>query len=158
MNLRSYINLIERATMMHIPSGWQQIDGSPIYVDLKVWENPLQVELHRAIHECFVMDGEPNLRGLAHGGKVWVWSAQKATHDGLLIGLGLWDSQTQGTMVYSHPDFTFFQVWGSHWMENDDNPIVVSYAHHDNALRTTVATRWKATMVHGGSWMADTTR
>lgn len=140
---------------MAIFSGWRDYSGKPQMVDLKVWANPLRPEFHRAVRECFAMAGDPNLRGLAHAGKVYVWEAEKATHDGLLQALGLYDPTKGVEFNYADPAYCFFMVYGTRWAENDDNPIVVSYHGNPAVLQSTVAKRWGAKFHNGGPFMAN---
>jgi hypothetical protein len=151
--MRYHEILNEQVSVMHIASGWSDFAGNKQMVELKVWSNPLRAEFHRAIHACFAMNGDPNLRGLAHAGKVYVWQADKATHDGILQAVGLYDPAT-GAFDYSDPAFCFFMVYGGRWAENDDNPIIVSYHGNLATLQATVAKRWGATFHNGGPFMA----
>lgn len=143
----------ESVTRMEIPSGWRDLSGKPVQVDLKVWRNPLRKELERAIHECFAFAGDSNLRGMAHERDVWLWKSEEATHGGVLRALGLGSDNFDWRNP--PPQFAFFKVYGVRWEENSDNPIVVSCsdAQGVKVLQGTVAAKWRAKIINGGTWM-----
>jgi len=146
--------LDEKVKVLTIHSGWTRLGGSPIMAEnLRVFENPLRKEFEVAVQEVYAMDGEPSLRGIAHDGRVWVWNAEKATHDALLQNLGLHDPTT-GDFNYKNPAFCFFMVYTS---TSSDHPLVLSYngvANNIEVLKNTVAKRWKVKIIDGGPFMA----
>lgn len=137
--------LTEKVSELHIHSGWVALGGDPVMADLRLWESPGRQEFESAIRQCFAMAGDPNLRGFAHAGKVYLWDAEKATHSGVMAALGIVDG-INADFDYSNPTFCFFMVYGGRWDENDAEPIVISYNGSGNnleVLKATIARRWK---------------
>ncbi len=144
----------EGMQQVSMDSGWFSATGQKLPpVDTHVWSDPTSEQLHTAIHRCGVMDGDPNLRGFAHDGHVYVWPAWDATHNSMVKQMGL----DAGVRYWERTDFCFFQVWGSHWAENDDRKIIISYAGTNAALDVllnTRAKRWRPVRFFaGGSFM-----
>jgi hypothetical protein len=162
--VESFTRLTEKVSDLFIHSGWNSIGGKPIMSDLRLWENPLRQEFESAINHCWKMSGDPNLRGFAHAGKVYVWDAELSTHAGVLEALGLHDKTVKDkysgdslVFDYANPAFCFFMVYGGDWQENPSKPIVVSYngvGDNLSVLQATTARRWtKVRYVNGGAFM-----
>lgn len=166
--MRHLINIVttplfEKVRVMSIPSGWCTLSGPINAIDLRVWENPVRTELEAAVHANGVMDGDPNLRGFAHAGKVYIWAAHEATHDAVMSAMGV-NEKTIYTNLgedelqfdYKRTDYCFFQVWGSRWVENPDIKILISYngvGDNLSVLKATSARGWRVQYHNGGSWM-----
>lgn len=132
----------------HLISGMSQRE-------LDVWENPNKKQVMRLCQNHFAMHGDANLRGMAHGGKVWVWSAAAATHGQVLPALGFDFAEIETSFkLYKNSDYCMFHVRGYGFQEGDDRPdhnqIVVWSMNSAPILKASPAGRWGCTITDDG--------
>lgn len=118
--------------------------------EMLIWEAPNLEMIATLCNKFFAMDGDPNLRGVAHKGNVWVCDARDFTHADILEGVGLWDGQTP--FNYQDAAFSFFCLYGSKLIDGG-GPVYISVAYHDEAVKSSPARRWKAKFAVTGPWM-----
>jgi hypothetical protein len=143
MRYREIINeasLLERAIQVSIVIHTLRGKSSE---NLTVYENSLKPEIIALCRKHPAMDGDVNLRGIAHGGKCWVWEAQAATHQQVAEGLGLVDPQVLDWLY--DPAFCAFYVIGYGFQQGEPdgkNYIGLNGETNSSTLSATTAKRW----------------
>lgn len=129
--------------------------GGPAEAEVSVFENPSKRQVMALCQRYFAMDGDSNLRGMAHDRTVWVWAAEQATHHQIARGLGF-DVLDDIPSYASLSEYCMFHLRGYGFQEGDDDPernrVIVAATNSIPTLAATVARQWNCTITDGDGY------